>query len=102
MDPALVAKIKSNPKYQELVRKRSGFAKILTVMMLLIYFGFVLLVAFNKALLATPIGTGVTTIGIPLGVFVIVSAFILTGIYVKRANGEFDDLTKEIIEEVKK
>lgn len=102
MDPALVAKIKSNPKYQELVSKRSGFAKILTVAMLLIYFGFVLLVAFNKPLLATPIGAGVTTIGIPLGVFVIVSAFILTGIYVRRANGEFDDLTKEIIDEVKK
>lgn len=102
MDPALVAKIKSNPKYQELVRKRTGFARVLTIAMLMIYFGFVLLVAFNKPLLATPIGAGVTTIGIPLGVIVIVSAFILTGIYVRRANGEFDDLTKEIIEEVKK
>ena len=102
MDPALVAKIKSNPKYQELVQKRAGFARILTIAMLLIYFGFVLLVAFNKPLLATPIGAGVTTLGIPLGVFVIVSAFILTGIYVRRANGEFDDLTKEIIDEVKK
>lgn len=102
MDPALAARIKSNPKYAELVRKRTGFARILSIAMLAIYFGFVLLVAFNKAFLATPIGSGVTTIGIPLGVFVIVSAFLLTGIYVKRANGEFDAITKEIIDEVKK
>lgn len=69
--------------------------------MLIIYFGFVLLVAFNKPLLATPIAAGaVTTIGIPLGVFVIVSAFILTGIYVRRANSEFDALTRRITEDL--
>ncbi len=102
MDPELVSRIKNNPKYAELVAKRTSFARLLTLMMLLIYFGFVLLVAFNKPFLATPIGTGVTTIGIPLGVFVIVSAFILTGIYVRRANGEFDAMTKEIVEGVKK
>jgi len=102
VDPALATRIKSNPKYAELVRKRSGFARILSILMLLIYFGFIMLVAFNKPFLATPLGAGVTTIGIPLGVFVIVSAFILTGIYVWRANGEFDAITKEIIDEVKK
>ncbi len=102
MDPELIAKIKANPQYNELVRKRSSFARVLTIMMLLIYFGFVLLIAFNKPFLATPLAGGVTTIGIPLGVFVIVSAFILTGIYVRRANGEFDNMTKEIIEKVKK
>jgi len=102
VDPKLVERIKQNPKYQELVRKRSSFAKILTIAMLLLYFGFIALVALNNPLLATPIGAGVTTIGIPLGVFVIVSAFLLTGIYVRRANSEFDDLTKDIVEEVKK
>ena len=70
--------------------------------MLVIYFGFVLLVAFAKPFLATPIGNGVTTIGIPLGIFVIVAAFILTGIYVRRANSEFDDLTRDIVEGVKR
>lgn len=102
MDPTLIEQIKKNPKYAELVSKRSRFARLLTFLMLVIYFGFVLLVAFNKQLLATPIGTGVTTIGIPLGVFVIVAAFLLTGIYVRRANGEFDADTRAILEEVKK
>ena len=66
--------------------------------MLVIYFGFILLVAFAKASLGTPI-TGVTTIGIPIGLFVIVSAFVLTGIYVRKANTAFDDLNRQILEE---
>jgi len=99
MDPSELVRVRSNPLYGELVSKRRRFAGILAVLMLTIYFGFVLLVAFAKPFLATPIGTGVTTIGIPLGLFVIVSAFVLTGIYVRRANGEFDRLTRRLTEE---
>ncbi len=101
MTPKDVERIRSNPAYQELVSKRTRFGILLSILMLIIYFGFVMLVAFNKELLATPIAAGaVTTIGIPLGVFVIVSAFILTGIYVRRANSEFDELTRRISEEL--
>jgi uncharacterized membrane protein (DUF485 family) len=70
--------------------------------MLIIYFGFILLVAFGKGFLGTPMGSGVTTIGIPIGVAVIVSAFLLTGIYVRRANTEFDALTEKIKKEAVK
>ncbi len=94
-------KILSNPKFQELIAKRSAFAWTLSVIMLVIYFGFILLVAFGKEFLGTPIGSGVTTWGVPIGVFTIVSAFTLTGIYVRRANGEFDDLNRQILEESK-
>lgn len=100
MSPEEMKRIRSHPAYEELVRKRTSFGIVLSIIMLIIYFGFVMLVAFNKAFLATPIGTGVTTIGIPLGVFVIVSAFILTGIYVRRANSEFDALTRQISEDI--
>ena len=48
-----------------------------------------------------PLAGGVTTVGIPLGLFVIISAFVLTGIYVRRANSEFDALIRQIIEEAK-
>lgn len=99
---ALVDRIKADPQFKELVAKRSGLAWILSFLMLAIYFGFILMVAFKGSVLATPIGTGVTTIGIPLGLFVIISAFILTGIYVNRANSKFDELTRSIIEKVKK
>jgi uncharacterized membrane protein (DUF485 family) len=101
MDSEEIERIRSHPAYQELVSKRTRFGIILSILMLIIYFGFVLLVAFHKALLATPIFAGsITTIGIPLGVFVIVSAFVLTGIYVRRANSEFDELTRRITEEL--
>ncbi len=71
-----------NPRFQELVRQRTRFAWTLSIVMLVIYFGFILLVAFAKPLLATKIGEGVTSLGILLGLGVIVSAFVLTGIYV--------------------
>jgi uncharacterized membrane protein (DUF485 family) len=70
--------------------------------MLVIYFGFVLTIAFDPAFLGTPLSAGsVTTIGIPIGIGVIISAFVLTGIYVRRANGEFDELSNRIKEKVK-
>ena len=83
-------------RFQELVRQRSGFAWTLSIAMLVIYFGFILLVAFAKPLLAIKIGGGVTSLGIVLGLIVIVSAFVLTGIYVQRANSRFDELTRNL------
>ncbi|MCC9000151.1 MAG: DUF485 domain-containing protein [Candidatus Contendobacter sp.] len=101
MQQDLVHAIKSNPKYHELVSKRSKFAWLLSFAMLGIYYGFILVVAFNKQLLAQPLWEGsVATVGIPVGIGVILSAFALTGIYVFRANSEFDRLTSEIKEEV--
>ena len=94
-------RILENPKFQELVAKRSAFAWTLSAAMLIIYFGFILLVAFGKGFLGTPIGSGVMTFGIPVGLFVIISAFILTGIYVRKANGEFDELNRQIMQEAK-
>ncbi|CAL8979595.1 Inner membrane protein YjcH [Rhodoplanes serenus] len=88
--------IKNDPQFQELVAKRSRFAWTLTVAMLLIYFGFVFVIAFAPSVLAIRLGSGVTTIGIPIGLAVIVSAFLLTGIYVRRANSEFDADTQDI------
>ena len=90
-----------NPSFQQLVRQRAGFAWTLLIIMLIIYFGFILLVAFAKPLLAAKIGEGVTSLGILLGLGVIVSAFVLTGIYVQRANSRFDELTRNLTKELK-
>ncbi len=101
MQQDLIHKVKSNPKYHELVSKRSKFAWLLAFAMLGIYYAFILVIAFNKQILAQPLWEGsVTTVGIPVGIAVILSAFALTGIYVFRANSEFDQLTREIKEEV--
>lgn len=96
-----IGRITANPHFKELVLNRTRFAWTLTGAMLVIYFGFILLVAFAKGFLSIHIGSSVTTIGIPIGIGVIVSAFILTGIYVRRANAVFDTLTRKIVEEAK-
>ena len=92
--------IGANPKFHELVKKRTIFSWTLAVIMLAIYFCFIALVAFDKPFLGNLLSpNGVTTVGFPIGVGVILSAIILTGIYVYRANGEFDELNRQIIEE---
>ncbi len=102
MEPAAYAKIRRNPKFVELVAQRNKLARILTIAMLVIYLGFILLVAFGRSFLGTPLSDGsVTTIGIPVGLFVIISAFVLTGIYVSKANTTFDDLNGQILGESK-
>jgi len=88
--------ILGNAKFRELVRTRSGFAWTLAAIMLAIYLGFILLVAFAPGLMAVKIAGGVTSLGIVLGLVVIVSAFLLVGLYVQRANGRFDDLTRAL------
>ena len=98
MDLSSNERIKQDPNYRELVRERSSLGWTLSLIMLVIYFGFILLVAFAPKFLGTPIGTGVTTIGIPIGLFVIVSAFVLTGIYVSKANAKYDVLIRRIVE----
>ncbi|MFH8133075.1 DUF485 domain-containing protein [Pantoea osteomyelitidis] len=99
---ALYARIENNPRFKELVHKRQAFATLLSLIMLVLYVGFILLIAFAPGWLGTPLhpGTNVTR-GIPIGIGLIVVSFLLTGVYVWRANGEFDRLTKEILSGVK-
>ncbi|HRC61544.1 MAG: DUF485 domain-containing protein [Propionivibrio sp.] len=99
----LVARVEANPKYQKLVSARSSYSIFMTSLVMLVYFGFILLIAFDKELLATKLGPGmVTSLGIPLGIGVIVITIILTNIYLRRANSEFDRLNADIIKEAKR
>lgn len=102
MQNDLVSRVVSNPQYQELKAKRSSFGWWLTLSMMVVYYGFILLVAFNKEFLSQKLGDGVMTVGIPLGFGVIVFTVVITAIYVKRANSEFDDLTAAITKAVLK
>ena len=97
MEMDLAHRIASHPKYQELKAKRSSFGWWLTGLMMIVYYGFILLVAFNKPFLAQRLGEGVMTVGIPIGFGVIVFTIVITAYYVKRANAEFDTLTENIV-----
>lgn len=97
MDNETVEQIKNDPDYKELVSKRTGFAWMLAIVMLVLYYAYILVIAFDKQLLGTPVSEGsLMTWGVPVGVALIVIAFALTGVYVKRANTEFDELVKRI------
>lgn len=93
--------IQRNPNYQELVRARTSFGWILTAITLVIYFGFILLIGYAPKFLGIRMGDSVMTIGLPIGLFVIVSAFVLVGIYVRKANSTYDSLIKAIVEETR-
>jgi uncharacterized membrane protein (DUF485 family) len=73
----------------EVAAARWRIAIGLTVAMLVVYFGFILLIAFNKPLLGTSIVPGLS-LGILLGASVIVVAWALTAIYVWWANRHYD------------
>jgi len=100
-DP-VVQKIQDNPAYQDLRRKRNRLGLVLTLLMLVVYYGYVALIAFDKQFLAQPIGAGVTSLGIPIAMGVIVFTVLITGFYVRRANSEFDKLTQDILKDATK
>ncbi|MBN3894627.1 MAG: DUF485 domain-containing protein [Nostoc sp. NOS(2021)] len=75
---------------QALAAERWRVSLILTGAMMFIYFGFILLIAFNKPLLGSLVFPGLS-LGILLGALVIVSAWVLIFIYVRWANSSYDD-----------
>lgn len=102
MNDVIYQRIETNPRFKELVQKREKFAWLLSLIMLVLYYGFILLIAFAPEWLGTPLSEGSSvTRGIPLGIGLIIVSFVLTGIYVYRANGEFDRLTVQLLQEVK-
>lgn len=101
MEPALTDRIERDPNYQILKARRSRFGWMLTLAMLVVYYGFILLIAFRKDLLSVRIGEG-DDLGHSLGFGVIIFTILITGVYVRRANSEFDDLTEKVKREALK
>jgi uncharacterized membrane protein (DUF485 family) len=96
METDIAHRIASHPRYRELKARRSRFGWWLTLAMMVVYYGFIVLVAFDKQFLSSRLGDGVMTVGMPIGLFVIVFTIVITGLYVRRANSEFDALTEQI------
>lgn len=101
MNDVVYQQIEDSAHFRELVEKRQRFAALLSAIMLVIYIGYILLIAFAPGWLGTPLNPGTSvTRGIPIGIGVIVISFLLTAIYVIRANGEFDRLNQAVLKEV--
>lgn len=97
MDPKL-EEIKNSEEYKTLISERSKSKYFLSVLMLVVYYGFVLIIAFNPEFFATKIGMGHASLGIAVGLFVILFSFVITGIYVQKANKVLEPLTAKLHE----
>lgn len=81
--------------FKKLVKNRWIFSILMTLLIMFVYFGFILVIAFNKELLSIKISSKLT-LGIPVGIGIILFAWILTGIYVSWANKYYDQAVEEI------
>lgn len=97
METGMARRVRDNPAFAELERRRTRFSWTLAVLMLAVYYIFLFLVAFAPGIMATPVA-GAITLGFPLALGVIACAVLLTGIYIWRANTTFDRLTRAIVE----
>lgn len=100
MSNTVYERVRANPKFQEIKARRSRFAWTLAAVVLAGYYGFMMIVAFAPSLIAVKIASGWTlSIGFPIVAFIIVGAWLLTGLYIRRANGEFEEVTRQIVKE---
>lgn len=99
MTPQQIERIQSLPQYQALIRQKTRLNWSLTVAMLVVYYGFVLLIAFSPATLGQSLSGGVTSVGMLAGVGIILFSLTLTGIYVRRSNQHLDPLNEQVKQE---
>jgi len=103
MSSSITDKVRANPKFAELKSKRARFAWTLAAVVLGTYYTFMMIVAFAPKSLTAKIGEGWTlSIGYPIVATIIIGAWLLTGLYIRRANGEFETITQDIVKEAKK
>jgi cation/acetate symporter len=90
--------MRTNPKFQELVTRRGRFAWTLTIIVLTMFYGYILTIAFNPTALGRPVAEGsMLTIGVAVELFLFIFFWGLTAFYVRRANSEFDAMTQDLI-----
>ena len=98
VDSATDQLLKSS-EFKQLVVRRWRVSLVLTILLFVVYYGYIILVASNKALLARRIGEN-TTLAIPMGAAVIIAAWVLTAFYVIWANRQYDPHVKQLRERV--
>lgn len=100
MNTSIYQRIRTNPKFQDMVKRRGRFAALLSAIVLVAYYGFMMVVAFKPTLLHQTLSEGsVLTVGMPIGAGIIIVSWLLTGLYVYRANSDFDKINAEVLKE---
>ncbi|NTV14986.1 MAG: DUF485 domain-containing protein [Desulfobulbaceae bacterium] len=89
--------ILDDPEFKELASQKNKVSLILTIAELVLYFGFIALIAYNKPFMGQKISEGsAITIGIPIAVGVIILSWVLTGVYIYWANNTYDEMVKRV------
>ena len=100
MSDPIYARVRQNPKFQELIRRRGRLAALLSAVVLVGYYGFIMIVAFAPGILGAPLSDGmVLSVGVPVGAILVLVGWLTTGVYSYFANGAFEDLNAEIVRE---
>ncbi|MCE1114408.1 DUF485 domain-containing protein [Pseudomonas sp. zfem004] len=99
MTPEHLESINNHPDFQQLIKRKRRLNGTLTLTMLAAYYGFVLLVAFAPGVLGQSLSGGVTSVGMLVGVLMVLLSFALTGIYTHRANTVLDPLNDKVKQE---
>ena len=99
-DGALEARIAADPRYAALVRDRQRFSWTLTAITVIVYSSFISLIAFDKPLMAQPIGGGTISLAVVLGAAMLIGTVAICAVYVRRANGEYDARLAELLASV--
>jgi uncharacterized membrane protein (DUF485 family) len=103
MSSEIYERMRANPRFQELVVKRGRFAWTLSFVVLILFYGFVMAVAYFPAQLGKPVSEGsMLTIGVAVELFLFVFFWALAALYVRRANGEFDAMTQDVVKQAQK
>lgn len=103
MSSEIYERVRTNPQFQQLVATRGRFAWTLALIVLVLFYGFVLVVAFNPAALGQPVVAGSTlTVGVAVELFLFIFFWILTALYVRRANTEFDAINQQVLKDAAK
>ncbi|KAF0225364.1 MAG: hypothetical protein FD176_415 [Rhodospirillaceae bacterium] len=101
-DP-IYEQVRGNPKFAQLVKRRGRLALLLSAIVLVSYYAFMMVVAFAPQVLAVPLSEGGSlTIGAPIGAAIIIISWLLTGVYSHFANGPFEQLNNDIVRETLK
>ena len=85
----------NDPEFRAMARKKNAISLVLTAAMLVLYFGFILLIAFRRDLFGDRLAGGIT-VGVALGVGVIILSWVLTGVYVRWANSKYDAMVETL------
>lgn len=97
----IAQQVLNNPKFQKMAKTKRMYCWGFSILMFVIYVIFIMYIGSSPETFGTPVAAGkTTTVGIYVGLFVILFAIAITGIYVRQANGPLEDITQEVVREV--